>query len=91
MWVTCDPVKREHTLATRGLDFADASIVLDDEHLIVPDTRKIYGEPRFISYGRLQGRMVVIAYTPRGTGCHVFSMRKANEREQARISPVLEV
>lgn len=79
MWVTCDPVKREHTLATRGLDFADASIVLDDEHLIIPDTRKIYGE----------GRMVVIAYTPRGTGCHVFSMRKANEREKKRFTHLL--
>lgn len=89
MWVTYDPVKREHTLATRGLDFADASIVLDDEHLIVPDTRKIYGEPRFICYDRLQGRMVVIAYTPRGTGCHVFSMRKANEREKKRFTHLL--
>ena len=31
--------------------------------------------------------MVVVGYTPRGADRHVFSMRKANEREQARIGP----
>jgi hypothetical protein len=35
--------------------------------------------------------MVVIGYTPRGADRHVFSMRKANEREQARIAPFLEI
>jgi uncharacterized DUF497 family protein len=89
MWITYDPIKREQTLASRGLDFADASMILDGEHLISPDTRKNYGEPRFICYGMLHNRMVVFAYTPRGTGCHVFSMRKANEREKKRFSHLL--
>jgi uncharacterized DUF497 family protein len=35
--------------------------------------------------------MVVIGYTSRGAVRHIFSMRKANEREQARIGPYLEV
>ena len=39
----------------------------------------------------LAGRMVVVGYTPRGADRHVFSMRKANAREQARIAPLLEV
>jgi len=55
------------------------------------DTRKDYGEPRMICYGTLAGRMVVVGYTPRGADRHIFSMRKANEREQTRISPLLEV
>ena len=38
-----------------------------------------------------QGRMVAVGYTPRGVDRHVFSMRKANEREQTRIAPLLEV
>jgi len=44
-----------------------------------------------ICYGLLQGRMVVVGYTPRGAVRHIFSMRKANEREQARIAPFLEI
>jgi hypothetical protein len=35
--------------------------------------------------------MVVVGYTRRGDERHVFSMRKANEREKARIAPLLVV
>ena len=43
------------------------------------------------SFGLLAGRMVVVGYTPRGADRHVFSMRKANDREKARIAPLLAV
>ena len=91
MRVSYDPVKREKASAERGLDFEDAALVFDGVTVEVEDTRKDYGEVRVISYGTLAGRMVVIGYTPRGADRHVFSMRKANEREQARIAPLLEV
>lgn len=91
MRVTCDPLKREKALAERGLDFEDAAIVFEGVTVEVEDTRKDYGEVRIICYGTLAGRMVVIGYTPRGADRHVFSMRKANEREQARIAPLLEI
>ncbi|MGH7069243.1 MAG: BrnT family toxin, partial [Acetobacteraceae bacterium] len=55
------------------------------------DTRRDYGETRIICFGRLAGRIVVVGYTQRGTERHVFSMRKANEREQARVAPLLEI
>ena len=91
MRVTYDPEKRELTLRERGLDFEDAAAVFEGVTLEVEDTRKDYGEVRIICYGRLAGRMVVVGYTPRGAVRHVFSMRKANAREQARIAPLLEV
>ena len=91
MVLTFDPVKREKTLAKRGLDFADAAEVFAGVTLEIEDTRKDYGEKRVICYGLLEGRMIVVGYTPRGADRHVFSMRKANEREQARIAPLLEV
>ena len=91
MRITFDPAKRKKTLAERGLDFADAALVFAGVTLEMEDIRKDYGEPRIICYGRLEGRMVVVGYTPRGADRHVFSMRKANEREQARIAPLLEV
>jgi len=91
MRITFDPAKRKKTLAERGLDFADAALVFAGVTLEMEDIRKDYGEPRIICYGLLEGRMVVVGYTPRGAARHVFSMRKANEREQARIAPLLEV
>jgi uncharacterized DUF497 family protein len=91
MRITFDPAKRAKTLADRGLDFADAAKVFAGITLEVEDTRKDYGETRIICFGYLEGRMVVVGYTPRGAGRHVFSMRKANEREQSRLAPLLEI
>ena len=91
MRVTYDPEKRERTLEERGLDFEDAEVVFAGMTLEVEDTRKDYGEVRIICYGLLAGRVVVVGYTPRGADRHVFSMRKANAREQVRIAPLLEV
>lgn len=91
MGVTFDPAKRDKTLAERGLDFADAAVVFAGVTVEVEDHRADYGETRVICYGLLEGRMVVVGYTPRGADRHIFSMRKANEREKARISPLLEV
>lgn len=91
MQITFDAAKREKALAERGLDFTDAASVFAGVTLEIEDTRKNYGETRVICYGLLQGRMVVVGYTPRGADRHVFSMRKANEREKARIAPLLEV
>jgi hypothetical protein len=57
----------------------------------IEDTRRDYGERRFICYGLLEARMVVVGYTVRGPMRHVFSMRKANARENARLAPYFEV
>jgi len=89
MRVTFDPAKRAKTLAERGLDFADAAIVFEGDTLEVEDDRMDYGETRIICFGLLAGRMLVVGYTPRGADRHVFSMSKANEREQERIGPHL--
>ena len=91
MRVTYDPDKREKALRERGLDFEDAEAVFAGVTVEVEDTRKDYGEPRIICFGLLAGRIVVVGYTPRGADRHVFSMRKANDREQALVAPFLEV
>jgi uncharacterized DUF497 family protein len=91
MQISFDPGKRQKTLAERGLDFADAIFVFAGVTVEIEDTRKNYGETRVICYGLLEGRMVVVGYTPRGADRHIFSMRKANDREQTRIAPLLEV
>ena len=89
MRITYDPAKRNKTLSERGLDFEDARLVFGGTTVEVVDDRKDYSERRIICYGLLEGRIVVIGYTPRGTARHVFSMRKANDREQTRLAPYL--
>jgi len=84
MQITFDPAKRDWTLRERGLDFADADEVFAGDTLDGQDERQDYGEPRMVTVGHLWGRMVVIVWTPRGEARHVISMRKANDREQAR-------
>ena len=91
MRITFDPTKRDKALSERGLDFDDAALIFEGVTLEIEDTRKDYGEMRVICYGMLEGRMVVVGYTPRGADRHIFSMRKANEREQNRIAPHLKV
>ncbi|HQW10027.1 MAG TPA: BrnT family toxin [Steroidobacteraceae bacterium] len=91
MRVTYDPAKRAKTFEGRGLDFDDAAVVFAGTTFEVEDTRRDYGETRIICYGCLQGRLVVIGYTPRGGDRHVFSMRKANAREEALIAPLLAI
>ncbi len=88
--ISFDQFKRDITIAERGLDFASAAQVFAGVTYEIEDKRNDYGETRIICYGMLDERMVVVGYTPRGATRHVFSMRKANEREQTRIAPLLQ-
>lgn len=87
MKISYDPAKRDWTLIHRGIDFEDAAIVFDGLTAEIEDTRQDYGEIRIICFGLLRNRLVVVGYAPRGEVRHVFSMRKANDREKARFAP----
>jgi uncharacterized DUF497 family protein len=75
-------IKRDATLANRGLDMARAAEVFGGATLSVEDDREDYGETRLITIGFLEGRMVVMVWTQRGETRRIISLRKANEREQ---------
>lgn len=61
---TWDEAKRAATLAHRGLDFADAERVFRGYHVTREDRRWDSGETRNITAGYLDGRFVVICWTP---------------------------
>ena len=84
MTISYDPAKRAQTLAQRGLDFEDAATVLGGPRYTVTDDRKPYGEQRFQTYGLLHDRLVILVWTWRGDTRHIISMRKCNDREQAK-------
>lgn len=81
MKISFDPVKRDWTQRVRGFAFEDAPLVFAGRVYEQEDLRFDYGESRFVTFGYLQDRMVVIVWTPRGDARHVISMRKANARE----------
>jgi uncharacterized DUF497 family protein len=89
MHITYDRNKRAKTLAERGLDFEEAADIFAGPTIETLDERRAYGEERVLCFGYLRGRLVMVGYTVRGEARHVFSMRKANEREKARFAPLL--
>lgn len=89
MPIEFDPTKRATNLAKHHIDLTEAERVFEGDTLTIEDDRFDYGEQRFITIGRLEGRMVVMVWTPRGAARRIISLRKANDREQATYSPRL--
>lgn len=77
-----DERKNAENLIKHGLSFDDAYCVFSGPCLTFEDTRFDYDEERYITFGFLESRLVVIAHTPRGENARIISMRKANDRER---------
>ena len=86
---TYDSAKRDRTLDERGLDFEAPKQVCANPRVTFLDGRHDYGEDRLITVGFLAGRMIVVCWTLRGDDRHVFSMRKANAREQMKYGSLI--
>ena len=86
MQVIFDEEKRRATLLKRGLDFARAGEVFNGPEFTDQDFRFDYPEPRFQTYGYLDARLIMFAWTPTDIGIRVISMRKCNDREQKRFA-----
>jgi uncharacterized DUF497 family protein len=84
MEIEYDEEKRQLTLANRGLDFARAGEVFDGAEFTWVDDRFDYGEVRFNTFGRIEDRLISVTWTARNGKRRIVSMRKANDREQAR-------
>ena len=89
MAISFDAAKRIRTLSERGLDFADAPKVFGTKIAEAPDLREDYAENRFITAGYLDGRFVVMVWTPRGTDCRIISMRHGHADEEAAFREAL--
>jgi uncharacterized protein len=82
--------KAAQNVAKHGVLFEYAvRVFLDPHRLDSEDTRRDYGEERWLSLGRIEERLFAIAYTRRGKVIRVISARKANEREQRKYDETL--
>ena len=81
-----DEQKSQENVRNRNLDFAEARKVFQRPVLRMLDTRKEYGEDRWVGIGMLDNmRMVVVVFTePEENTIRIISMRKAltHERQQ---------
>ena len=87
MRITCYSAKRAETLRERGLDMRRAGEVFAGLHFTRVDDRRDYGEPRFVTVGWLDARLVVFVWTPRGAARRIISMRHCHEREAKKLRP----
>jgi uncharacterized DUF497 family protein len=46
-------------------------------------------EERWLTLGKIEGRLFAVAFTPRGEVIRLISARKANEREQRKYDETL--
>lgn len=81
-----DEAKRRRNRETHGIDFAAADGFEWDNALTERDTRRDYGEHRFVSIGFLGPRLHVLVWTERGGHRRLVSLRRANPREIRRYA-----
>ena len=79
-----DEAKRAANLAKHGLDFADAAEFEWSNAKVERDWRFDYGEARFIAVGKINGRVVALAFTVRDDAVRILSFRPASRKERAR-------
>ena len=77
-----DEFKRRDALKKHGVDFADVALVDFGSAMTIADNRRDYGEPRWVTYGMISGRLHVVCWTGRNDRMRIISFRRANDREQ---------
>ncbi len=77
-----DENKARMNLIRHGVDFDHAEVFDWETAQAVEDTRKDYGEARFVAYGTIWGRLHVMVYTLRKNKIRIIGLRKANNRER---------
>lgn len=84
MQVEFDSKKDRINRQKHGLSLAAAAEMDLLAAQVVPDERRDYGEARFRAYGRIDGRLHMLAFTMRGDTIRAISLRKANATEVRR-------
>jgi uncharacterized DUF497 family protein len=79
---TWNKAKRRENRTKHGVDFSAAEGFDWDNAIVRPDTRKDYGENRFIALGAIKGSLHVLVFTERDDSIRVISLRKASRKER---------
>lgn len=77
-----DDTKRKSNIKNHGIDFINAPMIFSGYTLTILDDRYDYGEERFVSFGILDGRVVVVVHTETKNLIRIISIRKATKYEE---------
>jgi hypothetical protein len=80
--VEWDPDKEKENIRKHKVTFTMASHIWEGVVFEQYDDRHDYGESRFQALGEVNGRLMVVVFTWRGTARRIISARKANPREK---------
>jgi len=76
-----DEPKRRDNIKNHGLDFEGAEAIWDNFTVTREDIRERYGEKRLVTFGLLNGEVVVLVHTERDDDIHIISLRRAEKYE----------
>ena len=82
MQVEWDEAKREENLRKHGIDFVGVETLFEGFTATIEDDRLDYGEQRFVTFGIMEGRVVVVVHTEQSDTIRIISIRKATKREE---------
>lgn len=78
-----DDKKNQANIEKHGIDFTDVPEMFDHPMLVFHDSRKDYGEERWIGIGPMKMIIVVIVFTePNSDTTRIISARKATKYER---------
>jgi uncharacterized DUF497 family protein len=77
-----DPKKRRINKRKHDIDLPECYAAFDGPMVTREDTREDYGEQRFVSLGRVNGRIVVLVWADGVDEPRLISCRKATLYEQ---------
>ena len=79
-----DENKNKYNINKHGIDFNDSKQIFDKPILVKEDTKKDYGEKRWIAIGLLIEFVVVTVFTFRNKIIRIISIRLANKKEKEK-------
>jgi len=78
-----DEKKNKTNLKKHNISFEIAKEVFKDTNRIeAEDTRKDYGEKRFVTIGKVKNLILTVVYTIRNTAKRLISARRASKKER---------
>ncbi len=77
-----EEAKRSSNIEKHGIDFADVPPMFDGNVFTIEDQRFDYGKARYITFGLLQFRVIVVAHTDKNGVIRIIPARKATKHEE---------
>lgn len=77
-----DESKRDANILKHGVDFVGVEEVFEGDTVTILDESVDYQEERFLTFGLLSGRVLVIAHAETNEVIRIISVRKATRNEE---------